>query len=215
MSKPQFCRKVRIYPKRIWSEKSQNFLQIILNLSVGALQRAANGRERKRMLELTRLFTELKKTLPTNGQILSKKDILLQVHTYIYTGCPPQNFGFAPVLSCRSWEGFFMGEMIVETLGTKRIQGAPKNIAVSNLWNTSYKALFEDPKIYLYHLLLTATNWTPHCVNLGGFNCPSQKWLNIVCLDEDRAPKKFWSHTTIFSWEKLEKKLSFGSWGPH
>ena len=99
---------------------------------MGALQRAANGRERKRMLELTRLFTELKKTLPTNGQILSKKDILLQVHTYIYTGCPPQNFGFAPVLSCRSWEGFFMGEMIVETLGTKRIQGAPKNIAVSN-----------------------------------------------------------------------------------
>ena len=88
MSKPQFCRKVRIYPKRIWSEKSQNFLQIILNLSVGALQRAANGRERKRMLELTRLFTELKKTLPTNGQILSKKDILVQVHT----GCPRKSF---------------------------------------------------------------------------------------------------------------------------
>ena len=126
MSKPQFCRKVRIYPKRIWSEKSQNFLQIILNLSVGALQRAANGRERKRMLELTRLFTELKKTLPTNGQILSKKDILLQVHTYIYTGCPPQNFGFAPVLSCRSWEGFFYGWNDYRNFGNQKNTGCPQ-----------------------------------------------------------------------------------------
>ena len=42
-----------------------------------------------------------------------------------------------------------------------------------------------------------------HCVNLGGFNCPSQKWFNIVYLDEERPPQKFWSHTTIFSLEKL------------
>ena len=61
---------------------------------MGALQRAANGRERKRMLELTRLFTELKNTLPTNGQILSKKDILVQVHTVVanltFSGVNPQ-----------------------------------------------------------------------------------------------------------------------------
>ena len=25
-----------------------------------------------------------------------------------------------------------------------------------------------------------------HCVNLGGFNCPSQKWFNILYLDEER-----------------------------
>ena len=42
-----------------------------------------------------------------------------------------------------------------------------------------------------------------HCVNLGGFNCPSQKWFNIVFLDEERTPQKFWSYTTIFSLEKL------------
>ena len=42
-------------------------------------QQNANFRERKRMLELNRLFKELKKTLPRNYQILCKKDILIQV----------------------------------------------------------------------------------------------------------------------------------------
>ena len=42
-------------------------------------QQKANFRERKRMLELNRLFKELKKTLPRNYQILCKKDILIQV----------------------------------------------------------------------------------------------------------------------------------------
>ena len=42
-------------------------------------QKAANGRERKRMTELTRLFRELKHRLPINVHIQSKKEILVQV----------------------------------------------------------------------------------------------------------------------------------------
>ena len=42
-------------------------------------QKAANGRERKRMFELTRLFNELKQCLPTNVLVKSKKEILAQV----------------------------------------------------------------------------------------------------------------------------------------
>ena len=42
-------------------------------------QKAANGRERKRMFELTRLFNELKQCLPTNVLVKSKKEILIQV----------------------------------------------------------------------------------------------------------------------------------------
>ena len=44
---------------------------------------------------------------------------------------------------------------------------------------------------------------TVHCANLGGFNCQSQKWFNIVYLEEERPPQKFQSHTTSFSLQKL------------
>ena len=51
---------------------------------------------------------------------------------------------------------------------------------------------------------------TVHCANLGGFNCQSQKWFNIVYLDEEGPPQKFWSHTTTFSFEKLSFFHFFG-----
>ena len=57
--------------------------------------------------------------------------------------------------------------------------------------------------IYIANVFLTLSVLLLHCVNLGGFNCPSQKWFNIVYLDEERPPKKFRSHATIFSLEKL------------
>ena len=36
------------------------------------------------------------------------------------------------------------------------------------------------------------------CVNIGGFNRPSQKQLNIAYFDEDRPLPNFQSHRTIF-----------------
>ena len=51
----------------------------VLPSEMARRQKAANGRERKRMLELTRLFNELKQCLPTNVLVKSKKEILIQV----------------------------------------------------------------------------------------------------------------------------------------
>ena len=50
-------------------------------------QKAANGRERKRMSELTRLFNELKHCLPVCQTIKSKKEILVQVWPKYLENC--------------------------------------------------------------------------------------------------------------------------------
>ena len=39
----------------------------------------ANNRERKRMSELTKIFNDLRKILPTKDQIKTKKEILVMV----------------------------------------------------------------------------------------------------------------------------------------
>ena len=56
-----------------------------------------------------------------------------------------------------------------------------------------------------------------HCVNLGGFNCPTQKWFNIVYLDEESPPpqkKIVVSYNHFFIGKTLFFSL-FGSWEPH
>ena len=42
-------------------------------------RKAANTRERKRMSELTKIFNDLRKILPTKDQIKTKKEILVMV----------------------------------------------------------------------------------------------------------------------------------------
>ena len=58
--------------------------KIVSSIVLAERQQAANGRERKRMYELTRCFNELKKALPMKDQIQSKKEILVQVHKNIF-----------------------------------------------------------------------------------------------------------------------------------
>ena len=57
--------------------------KIVSPIVLAERQQAANGRERKRMYELTRCFNDLKKALPKKDQIQSKKEILVQVHKNI------------------------------------------------------------------------------------------------------------------------------------
>ena len=58
--------------------------KIVSPIVLAERQQAANGRERKRMYELTRCFNELKKALPMKDQIQSKKEILVQVHITLW-----------------------------------------------------------------------------------------------------------------------------------
>ena len=47
--------------------------------SLDETRKAANTRERKRMSELTKIFNDLRKILPTKDQIKTKKEILVMV----------------------------------------------------------------------------------------------------------------------------------------
>ena len=68
-------------------------------------------------------------------------------------------------------------------------------LELSQIMSYLANILIPDP------LGLLSDSW--YCVNLRGFNKPSQKWLNIVYLNEDRPPYKFQSHTTIYDGKNL------------